>query len=110
MWTRCRYTPLLRVGGHSEVVSMLAKEGVDVNQARDDGYNHFSLRVKGATGGGVDAAGQGGRRCEPGRDDGATPLFIASQGGRCGGVMLLAKEGVGGPGQGYRYHATFHCE
>ena len=98
--------------GHCEVVSMLlAKEGVDVNQAMDrwcKSKGHF-----------VDAAGKGGPlnqvvdrccwprracRCEPGPcDDGITPLCIAASQkfGHCEVVsMLLAKEGRCEPGHG----------
>jgi len=84
-------------GGHSEVVSMLlAMQGIDVNQAADDGSTPLSIASKKGHSEVVSKLlAKQGVDVNKADNDGWTPLYIASQEGHSEVVsMLLAKQGV----------------
>ena len=83
--------------GHAEVVSMLlAKQGVDVNQADDDGCTPLYIASQEGHAEVVSMLlAKQGVNVNQATEDGCTPLFIASQKGHAEVVsMLLAKQGV----------------
>ena len=79
---------------HAEVVSLLlGKEGVDVNQATNDGAT--PLFIASQCRGVSLLLGKEGIDVNQAANDGATPLYIASQKGHAEVVsLLLGKEGV----------------
>jgi len=93
------YTVLLHASeeGHAEVVAMLlAKQGVDVNQAADDGVTPLYIASQEGHSEVVSMLlAKQGVDVNQAADDGCTPLYIASQEGHSEVVsMLLAKQGV----------------
>ena len=60
---------------------LLAKEGIDVNQADDDGGPHFLLASQNGQAECVSLLLAKEGISEPGHNDGATPLLVASDKG-----------------------------
>ena len=83
--------------GHSEVVSMLlAKQGVDVNQAKNNGWTPLLIASFAGHSEVVSMLlAKQGVDVNQARDNGCTPLYVASEKGHSEVVsMLLAKEDI----------------
>ena len=82
-------------GGHAECVSLLlAKQGIKMNQATNDGAMPLHIASQEWPCRCVFAACQGRHRCEPGQNNGVTPLYVASGKAMRSVSLLLAKEGI----------------